>query len=87
MKLKSVANTHSRSGEPGKRGGNSCTLMTAPTRWCFLMQAYSQEQHINVGTGEDLTILELARLVCEVVAFEGKIATMQASRMERPGSS
>ena len=38
-----------------------------------IMQTYSDIQHINVGSGEDLTILELARLVCEVVGFKGSI--------------
>jgi len=39
----------------------------------FLMTRYSGEQHVNVGSGEDLTILELARLVSEVVGFRGEI--------------
>ncbi len=39
-----------------------------------LMRGYSAPEHINVGSGEDLSILELARLVCEVVGFKGKIA-------------
>ena len=39
----------------------------------FLMQRYSGESHINVGSGEDVTIMELARLVCEVVGFDGRI--------------
>jgi GDP-L-fucose synthase len=33
----------------------------------FLMQNFDEESHINVGTGEDLTIRELAELVGEVV--------------------
>ncbi len=33
----------------------------------FLMAHYDEESHINVGTGEDLTIAELAELVREVV--------------------
>lgn len=33
----------------------------------FLMQVYSELEHINVGTGEDLTIRELAELVRDVV--------------------
>ena len=33
----------------------------------FLMQHYEEEGHINVGTGEDLTIRELAELVRDVV--------------------
>ena len=38
-----------------------------------LMQVYSDELHINVGCGEDLTIIELARLVCRMVGFDGEI--------------
>jgi GDP-L-fucose synthase len=33
----------------------------------FLMQRYDSASHINVGTGEDLSILELAELVRDVV--------------------
>jgi GDP-L-fucose synthase len=39
----------------------------------FLLKTYSDAQHVNVGSGEDLTILELARTVCEVVGFDGEI--------------
>ncbi len=38
-----------------------------------ILKHYSEAQHINVGCGEDLTILELAHLVARVVGFEGKI--------------
>jgi GDP-L-fucose synthase len=38
-----------------------------------LMQVYSADEHINVGSGEDLSISELARLVAEVVGFRGAI--------------
>jgi nucleoside-diphosphate-sugar epimerase len=31
--------------------------------------------HINVGTGEDITILELAQLVARVIGYEGRIDT------------
>lgn len=41
----------------------------------FLLQRYSGDEHVNVGSGEDITILNLARLVCEVVGFEGEIHT------------
>lgn len=41
----------------------------------FLLRTYSNEEHVNVGVGEDLTILELARLVCRVVGFQGQIET------------
>jgi GDP-L-fucose synthase len=39
----------------------------------FLMRRHSGEEHVNVGSGVDLTILELARLVSEVVGFTGEI--------------
>src|SRR6185437_8047761 len=38
-----------------------------------LMQTYSGEQHVNVGTGDDLSILDLARLVSRVVGYQGEI--------------
>jgi GDP-L-fucose synthase len=38
-----------------------------------LLGTYSDTTHVNVGSGEDLTIFELAQLVCEVVGFAGKI--------------
>lgn len=39
----------------------------------FLLKTYSGDEHVNVGSGEDLTILELTRMVCDVVGFEGEI--------------
>ncbi|MCU0450318.1 MAG: GDP-L-fucose synthase [Bernardetiaceae bacterium] len=39
-----------------------------------LMHHYSGEQFINIGTGQDLTILELAQLVKQVVGYPGDIA-------------
>jgi GDP-L-fucose synthase len=38
-----------------------------------LMKTYSDEPHVNVGTGEDMTIDTLARTVCEVVGFKGAL--------------
>ncbi len=38
-----------------------------------IMKFYSENEHINVGSGEELTILELARLAARAVGFEGKI--------------
>ena len=41
----------------------------------FLMRTYSDEKIINVGVGEDISILELAQLIAEVVGFTGAILT------------
>jgi len=38
----------------------------------FLMQHYNEPGMINVGTGEDLTINELAELIKKIVGFEGR---------------
>jgi GDP-L-fucose synthase len=40
----------------------------------FLMENYSEEDFVNVGIGNDVTIRELAELIREVVGFEGSIA-------------
>ena len=40
-----------------------------------LMKTYSDSEHVNVGTSEDVTILEVAQLVCDVVGFTGSIVT------------
>ena len=39
----------------------------------FLMQRYSGEGIVNVGTGTDVTILELAHIIAGVVGFTGRI--------------
>lgn len=41
----------------------------------FLMRGYSGEQFLNVGTGTDLSIRELAGLVAGIVGYTGAIAT------------
>ena len=38
-----------------------------------LMLNYSNEIHVNMGTGEDIEIGELARIIKEVVGYEGEI--------------
>ena len=41
---------------------------------CYVcMQDYDEDYHINVGTGEDVTIKELAETISDVVGFEGGI--------------
>lgn len=39
----------------------------------FLMNQYSDESHVNIGTGEDLSIHDLALMVKEVVGYQGNI--------------
>ncbi len=41
----------------------------------FLMKSYSSEGHINVGSGDDIAIIELARLVMDVLGYPGEIVT------------
>ncbi|NLJ83066.1 MAG: GDP-L-fucose synthase [Bacteroidales bacterium] len=39
----------------------------------FLMNHYSEEIHVNIGTGEDISIYDLALTIQEVVGYKGKI--------------
>jgi len=41
---------------------------------CYVcMQKYDESEHINVGTGEDVTIKELFRIIVSVVGFMGNV--------------
>ncbi len=40
---------------------------------CFLMETYSGEGLVNIGCGEDIAIIDLARAIQKVVAYEGEI--------------
>ena len=39
----------------------------------FLLENYNSDSHINVGTGTDLSIADLAQTIAEVVGFDGEI--------------
>jgi GDP-L-fucose synthase len=39
----------------------------------FLLENYDGEEHVNIGTGKEVTIKELAELVKQTVGFEGEI--------------
>ncbi|MFZ1219635.1 MAG: GDP-L-fucose synthase [Chthoniobacterales bacterium] len=40
----------------------------------FLLENYDSPEIINVGCGEDISIRELAELICQVVDFKGELA-------------
>jgi GDP-L-fucose synthase len=40
----------------------------------FVLEHYSGESHLNIGTGEDTTIAEFARMVSDVIGYEGQFA-------------
>jgi GDP-L-fucose synthase len=46
----------------------------------FLMENYDGEEHVNIGTGEEVSIGKLAELVKDVVGFEGELV----SNSEKP---
>lgn len=39
----------------------------------FLMENYNEKELVNIGTGKDVTIKELAELVKKVIGFNGKL--------------
>lgn len=45
----------------------------------FVLEHYSDEQHVNVGSGEEATIAEFAKLVGDVVGYRGEL-TFDPSR-------
>jgi len=42
--------------------------------WVFVMKHYSGDGFLNIGTGQEISIGEFARLVAEVVGYRGKLA-------------
>jgi GDP-L-fucose synthase len=40
----------------------------------FLLEKYDSPEIINVGCGEDISIRELAELICDIVGFQGGLA-------------
>jgi GDP-L-fucose synthase len=40
----------------------------------FLLEKYDSPEIINIGCGEDVSIGELAELICDVVGFDGELA-------------
>jgi GDP-L-fucose synthase len=43
------------------------------------MENYSSEEHLNIGSGEEITTAALAGLITDVVGYRGKL-TFDASR-------
>ena len=39
----------------------------------YLLEHYSGEQHVNIGTGKELTIAQLAQIVKKTVGYQGEI--------------
>jgi GDP-L-fucose synthase len=39
----------------------------------FLLDNYDEDMHLNVGTGEDVPISELARIIASIMGFKGSI--------------
>ncbi|OGI19097.1 MAG: GDP-fucose synthetase [Candidatus Melainabacteria bacterium RIFCSPHIGHO2_02_FULL_34_12] len=39
----------------------------------FLMHNYSNNEIINIGTGDEISIAELTKIICEIVEYSGKI--------------
>ena len=39
----------------------------------FLMQNYSEEQFVNIGSGQEVSIKELAEMIKDIVGFEGAL--------------
>ena len=49
----------------------------------LLLRKYDSPEIINVGFGEDISIRELAELICDVVAFDGELTGIKTNPMIR----
>jgi GDP-L-fucose synthase len=51
----------------------------------FLLKKYNSPEIINIGCGEDLSIRELAELICDVIGFDGELSwdTTKPDGMQR----
>ncbi len=59
------------SGKPKREFLHAADLASAIL---FALEKYDQDEHLNVGTGVDMNILELAQLIAKESKFEGEIA-------------
>ncbi len=57
-------------GRPKREFLNSKDLAIA---CLYLLKNYSENQIINVGSGEEYSIQELAKIICEVIGYKGNI--------------
>src|ERR1700756_2901689 len=55
-------------GDPRREFLHVDDLATAAV---FLMKAWSEEEPVNVGTGEDISILELAETIRQIIGYRG----------------
>ena len=39
----------------------------------FALERYTGESHLNVGSGDEVTIADVAKLVAEVIGYKGKL--------------
>ena len=39
----------------------------------FLMENYNGEEHVNIGTGEEVSIKQLAETVKEIIGYKGQL--------------
>lgn len=60
-------------GLDGRVGGKFLHVDACADELVFLLKDYSGHEHVNAGSGEDITILEPTMPVCEVVGFKGEI--------------
>ncbi len=53
----------------------------------FVLEHYSDEQHVNVGSGEEIAVAQFAELVAEIVGYRGGSFSIRRVRTGCPASS
>jgi nucleoside-diphosphate-sugar epimerase len=68
-----VANARSRAGEQAQLRVNSCTWKMPQRLLCLPQNITISPDPVNIGSGHEITIRELAELLCKLTGFEGEL--------------
>ena len=74
LMMKAISGNHINVWGSGKARREFMHVEDLVEAMLFLMQEYSDDLPINVGTGRDMTIEELVDAICDVVGFKGSIS-------------
>ena len=81
-----AAPSRSCSGATARPRASSSTSTTAAEAICSAAERYDGAEPVNLGTGEEISIRDLAELVAELTGFTGEIAGTARSRTASRGA-
>ena len=76
----------SRCGGPARRPASSCSSATRPRGWSAAADRYNDPDPVNLGSGREITIADLAELICDAVRLPGR-ASLGPDQARRPAAA